>query len=138
MMKGEDPTLMTLRTRLALVLVALVVAPLVAAGVLVLYAVPRAAADRADSLVQGTRSAVTDELRQQCDAVGTAAVVAGRMLGPSSPREATRTAVADGLADWVSVIDRRARPSRRLAPCLKAWSRLRGPTVSPARPADRR
>ena len=50
---------MTLRTRLALVLVALVLAPLVAAAALILYAVPRATADRADSLVIGARSAVT-------------------------------------------------------------------------------
>ena len=40
---------MTLRTRLALVLVALVLVPLVAAAILVLYAVPRAAADRGAS-----------------------------------------------------------------------------------------
>ena len=98
---------MTLRTRLALVLVALVVAPLVAAGVLVLYAVPRATADRADSLVLGARSGITDELKQECDRVATATVVTGRSLGTSTPKRATTNAVEDGLADWVSVIDRR-------------------------------
>ena len=98
---------MTLRTRLALVLVALVIAPLVAAGVLVLYAVPRAAADRADGLVTGARASINDELAQQCDRVATAAVVAGRMLGSETPSAATRTAVEDGLADWVSVVTNR-------------------------------
>ena len=98
---------MTLRTRLALVLVALVLAPLVAAAVLVLYAVPRAAADRADSLVLGARSGVTNDIAQLCDEVGTAAVVTGRMLGSTSPATATRQAVADGLADWISVVDAR-------------------------------
>ena len=88
---------MTLRTRLALVLVALVVAPLVAAGVLVLYAVPRAAAERADSLVTGAGSAITDELTQECDRVATATVVTGRSLGTSSPKRATTDAVDDGL-----------------------------------------
>lgn len=98
---------MTLRTRLALVLVALVLAPLVAVAVLVLYAVPRAAADRADSLVLGARSGVTNDIGQLCGEVGTAAVVTGRMLGSTSPATATRRAVADGLADWVSVVDDR-------------------------------
>ncbi len=98
---------MTLRTRLALVLVALVVAPLVAAGVLVLYAVPQAAAERADNLVTGADSAITDELNQECDRAATAAVATGRSLGTSTPKRATTNAVDDGLADWVSVIDRR-------------------------------
>jgi diguanylate cyclase (GGDEF)-like protein len=95
---------MTLRTRLALVLVALVVAPLVAAGVLVLYAVPRATADRADALVTGAKASISDELAQQCDRVSTAAVVTGRMLGTDKPSRATATAVGDGLADWVAVV----------------------------------
>jgi diguanylate cyclase (GGDEF)-like protein len=99
---------MTLRTRLALVLVALVVVPLIAAGVLVLYAVPRAAADRADSLVTGARAGITDELVQQCDRVGLAAVTTGRMLGNESAAQATRIAVQDGLADWVAVVDDRS------------------------------
>lgn len=98
---------MRLRTRLALVLVALVVVPLVAAAVLVLYAVPRAATDRADSLVVGTRSAVVDDLSRQCDAVTTAAVVTGRGVAATSPRDATRTAVSDDLADWAAAVDRR-------------------------------
>ena len=98
---------MTLRTRLALVLVALVVVPLVAASVLVLYAVPRAAADRATSLVTGARAGVTDELLQQCDRVGTAAVTTGRMLGNGSAARAARIGVQDGLADWVAVVDDR-------------------------------
>jgi diguanylate cyclase (GGDEF)-like protein len=98
---------MRLRTRLALVLVALVLVPLVAAAVLVTVAVPRAAADRADSLVVGTRSAVVDDLTRQCDAVATAAVVVGRGVAATSPTEATRTAVSDQLADWAAVVDRR-------------------------------
>ena len=98
---------MTLRTRLALVLVALVVVPLVAASVLVLYAVPRAAADRADSLVTGARAGIADELVQQCDRVGTASVTTGRMLGTDSAARATRVAVQDGLATWVAVVDDR-------------------------------
>jgi diguanylate cyclase (GGDEF)-like protein len=108
MMMGEDS--MTLRTRLALVLVALVMAPLVAAAALVLYAVPRAAADRADSLVLSTRSAVTDQLSQECDRVASAAVVTARMLADTSPAAATRTTVEDGLADWVGVVDDRGNP----------------------------
>ncbi len=98
---------MTLRTRLALVLVALVLAPLVAAAILVLYAVPRAAADRADSLVLGARSGVTNEISRTCDQVQSAAVVTGRMLGSTSPATATRRVVADGLADWASVVNDR-------------------------------
>ncbi|MCZ3385640.1 MAG: HAMP domain-containing protein [Actinomycetia bacterium] len=98
---------MTLRTRLALVLVALVLAPLVAAAVLVLYAVPRAAADRADSLVVGARSGVTNDISQTCEQVQAAAVVTGRMLGSSSPATATRRVVADGLVDWVAVVNDR-------------------------------
>jgi diguanylate cyclase (GGDEF)-like protein len=98
---------MTLRTRLALVLVALVLVPLVAAAVLVLYAVPRATADRADSLVVGTRSAVVDDLSQRCDDVASAAVVVGRSVALTSPGAATRTAVGDGLADWSAVVDTR-------------------------------
>jgi diguanylate cyclase (GGDEF)-like protein len=98
---------MTLRTRLALVLVALVVAPLVAAGVLVLYAVPRATADRADALVTSANAGVTDELTQQCDRVSTAALVTGRMLATDAPAKAAGTAVRDGLADWVAVVDDR-------------------------------
>ncbi|MCZ3387602.1 MAG: diguanylate cyclase [Actinomycetia bacterium] len=98
---------MTLRTRLALVLVALVLVPLVAAAILVLYAVPRAAADRADTLVLGARSGVTNEISQTCELAQSAAVVTGRMLGSSSPATATRRVVADGLADWVSVVDDR-------------------------------
>ncbi len=98
---------MTLRTRLALVLVALVLVPLVAAAILVLYAVPRAADDRAESLVLGARSVVTNEISQMCDQASTAAVVTGRMLGSTSPATATRRAVSDGLAEWVSVIDER-------------------------------
>ncbi len=98
---------MTLRTRLALVLVALVLAPLVAAAILVLYAVPRAAADRADTLVLGARSGVTNEITRTCDQVQSAAVVTGRMLASTSPATATRRAVADGLADWVSVVNDR-------------------------------
>src|SRR5436189_173691 len=74
---------MTLRTRLALVLVALVMAPLLAAAILVLYAVPRAAGDRADSLVVGALSGVTDELSQQCGAAGTAAEAGGAALTAS-------------------------------------------------------
>ena len=99
--------LMTLRTRLALVLVALVLVPLVAAAILVLYAVPRAAADRADSLVLSARSGVTNEVSRTCDEVQSAAVVTGRTLGSTSPATATRRAVADGLADWVSVVSDR-------------------------------
>ena len=98
---------MTLRTRLALVLVALVVVPLVAASVLVLYAVPRAADARAESAVTGARAGVTDELVQQCDRVETASVTTGRMLATSSSARATRIAVQDGLADWVAVVDDR-------------------------------
>ncbi|MEO8106159.1 MAG: diguanylate cyclase [Actinomycetes bacterium] len=98
---------MTLRTRLALVLVALVLAPLVAAAILILYAVPRATADRADSLVLGARSAVTNDISQMCDQVATAAVVTGRALGSATPASATRQVVADGLADWVSVVNNR-------------------------------
>lgn len=98
---------MTLRTRLALVLVALVLAPLVAAAVLVLYAVPRAAVDRADSLVIGARSGVTNEISQTCDKVQTAAVVVGRMLASDSPAAASRPVVADGMADWVAVVNDR-------------------------------
>ena len=98
---------MTLRTRLALVLVALVLAPLVAAAFLILYAVPRATADRADSLVVGARSAVTNDISQMCDQVATAAVVTGRALGSSAPATATRQVVADGLADRVSVVNNR-------------------------------
>ena len=101
---------MTLRTRLAIVLVALVMAPLVAAGVLVLYAVPRAADDRADALVSGASGGVTDELAQQCDRVATAALVTGRMLATESPGRATRSAVSDGLADWVAVVGDRGIP----------------------------
>ena len=93
---------MTLRTRLALVLVALVLVPLVAAAILVLYAVPTAAADRADSLVARGALGGHDDLVRQCDEVGTAAVVTGRMLGSTSPARATRSAVDDGLADWVA------------------------------------
>ena len=96
---------MTLRTRLALVLVALVVVPLVAAGVLVLYAVPRATAARADALVTGAKASVTDELRQQCDRVSTAALVTGRMLATDPPAKAAGIAVRDGLADWVGVVN---------------------------------
>ena len=96
---------MTLRTRLALVLVALVLVPLVAAAILVLYAVPRAAADRADSLVMGASSAVTNQISQNCEQVATAAVVTGRMLGTSSPAAATRRVVSDGLVDWASVVN---------------------------------
>ncbi len=98
---------MTLRTRLALVLVALVLAPLVAAAALILYAVPRATADRADSLVIGARSAVTNDISQMCDQVATAAVVTGRALGSATPAGATRQVVSDGLADWVSVVNNR-------------------------------
>lgn len=98
---------MTLRTRLALVLVALVLVPLVAAAVLVLYAVPRAAADRTNSLVIGASSAVTNDISQMCDQVATAAVVAGRALGTATPGAATRQVVADGLADWTSVVNNR-------------------------------
>ncbi|MFL6182750.1 MAG: diguanylate cyclase [Actinomycetes bacterium] len=99
---------MTLRTRLALVLVALVVAPLVAAGVLVLYAVPRATADRADALVTSANAGVSDELAQQCDRVSTAALVTGRMLATNAPAKAASVAVRDGLADWVGVVNKRA------------------------------
>jgi two-component system cell cycle response regulator len=98
---------MTLRTRLALVLVALVLVPLVAAAVLVLYAVPRAAADRTDSLVLGARSAVTNDINNMCEQVATAAVVAGRALSAETPTVATRQVVADGLADWASMVDNR-------------------------------
>lgn len=98
---------MTLRTRLALVLVALVLVPLVAAAIVVLYAVPRAAVDRADTLVLGARSGVTNEISHTCDQVQSAAVVTGRMLGSTSPATATRRVVADGLADWVSVVNDR-------------------------------
>ena len=83
---------MRLRTRLALVLVALVLVPLVAAAVLVTYTVPRAAGDRADSLVLGTRSAVVDDLTRQCDAVATAAVVVGRGVASTSPPSSGRGA----------------------------------------------
>src|SRR4051812_4593320 len=100
---------MTLRTRLALVLVALVMAPLLAAAILVLYAVPRATGDRADSLVVGALSGVTDELSQQCDAAGTAAVVAGRGIGVNNPSAAARSTVGDGLADWVGVTNNRGQ-----------------------------
>jgi diguanylate cyclase (GGDEF)-like protein len=129
MMMGEDS--MTLRTRLALVLVALVMAPLVAAAALVLYAVPRAAADRADSLVLSARSGVTDQLSQQCDRVASAAVVTGRLLADSSPAQATRTVVGDGLADWVGVVDDRGNPvatSGELPPGLVTvpWSDCTG------------
>ncbi|HVQ88267.1 MAG TPA: hypothetical protein VMT88_08795, partial [Actinomycetes bacterium] len=58
---------MTLRSRLALVLGVLVLVPLVAAAVLVVYAVPRATNDRADSLVVATRSSVTASIATRCD-----------------------------------------------------------------------
>lgn len=95
---------MTFRTRLALILGALVLIPLVAAAVLVVYAVPRAAQDRADSLVVSTRSSVTAALTNECQRSQVAARSVGRDAAYLSPKAAAHNAVDDGLADWAVLL----------------------------------
>ena len=100
---------MTLRTRLALVLGVLVLVPLVAAAVLVVYAVPRATNDRADSLVVSARSSVTAALASRCERTSVASRAVGRDTAALTPAAAARAAVADGLADWAAVVARSGR-----------------------------
>ena len=100
---------MTFRTRLALILGALVLIPLVAAALLVVYAVPRATQDRADSLVVSTRSSVTAALTTECQRSQVAARSVGRDTAFLSPRAAARNAVDDGLADWAALLSQSGR-----------------------------
>lgn len=100
---------MTFRTRLTLVLGMLVLVPLVAAAVLVVYAVPRATNDRADSLVVSARSSVTAALASRCERTSVAARAVGRDTAALTPVGAARAAVADGLADWAAVVARSGR-----------------------------
>ncbi len=95
---------MTLRSRFALVLGVLVMVPLVAGAVLVVYAVPRATNDRADSLVVSARSSVSSAIQTRCERTAIAARVVGRDTAAVRPQEATRAAVEDGLVDWAAVI----------------------------------
>lgn len=100
---------MTLRSRLALVLGILVLVPLVAAAILVVFAVPRATSDRADSLVVSARSSVTAALTSRCDQTSVAARAVGRDTAAVMPQNAARDAVNDGLADWAAVVARSGR-----------------------------
>lgn len=95
---------MTLRSRLGLVLGVLVLIPLVAAAILVVYAVPRATNDRADSLVVSARSSVTAALASRCEQTSVAARAVGRDTAAVAPQAAARDAVNDGLADWAAVL----------------------------------
>ncbi|MEO8329647.1 MAG: diguanylate cyclase, partial [Candidatus Nanopelagicales bacterium] len=87
-----------------LVVGVLVLIPLVAAAVLVVYAVPRAAQDRADSLVVASRSAVTASIETRCQRTAIAARVVGRDTAATTPAAAASAAVDDGLVDWAAVI----------------------------------
>ena len=100
---------MTLRARLALVLGILVLVPLVAAAVLVVYAVPRATNDRADSTVVSARSSVAAALTARCERTAVAARAVGRSTSAITPQAAARSAVEDGLADWAAVLSNSGR-----------------------------
>jgi diguanylate cyclase (GGDEF)-like protein len=98
---------MTLRSRLMLVLGALVLAPLVAGAVLVTIAVPRAAADRAESTLVAARSGVTQTLITRCGTAGSAVRALARDLGVTDPKSAAQGVVSDGLVDWAAVLDQK-------------------------------
>ena len=100
---------MTLRARLALVLGILVLVPLVAAAVLVVYAVPRATNDRADSTVVSARSSVAAALTARCERTAVAARAVGRSTSAITPGAAARSAVEDGLSDWAAVLSNTGR-----------------------------
>ena len=100
---------MTLRARLALVLGILVLVPLVAAAVLVVYAVPRATNDRADSTVVSARSSVASALTNRCERTSVAARAVGRSTSAITTQAAARAAVEDGLADWAAVLSNSGR-----------------------------
>ncbi|HVQ17750.1 MAG TPA: diguanylate cyclase [Actinomycetes bacterium] len=131
---------MTLRSRLALVLGVLVLVPLVAAAVLVVYAVPRATNDRADSLVVATRSSVVAALATRCERTAVAARSVGRDTAAVTPQAATNAAVSDGLVDWAAVVATSGRfvgesgklpadaPARALGDCQQGTST--GPVVA--------
>ena len=117
---------MTLRWRLTVAFVLVVLVPLLVGLLLVARALPRAVQDRQQAGVSSATELVGQVLQGYCGRAMTAAEEAGRAsttTGTSGAREVARSLVARGLADGIQVRD----PAGRV---LVAAGRL------PSHPAD--
>jgi two-component system, cell cycle response regulator len=140
----------TLRLRLSLAFLLVVIVPLLVAAIVVGRGLPRALDDSADSQVAAARAGAVSFLRQQCDAARLAAevlareAVSGGAPGPAA-QGAARDVVSRGLVDYAVVTDRAGAtlgsagslPSGTPGPDdLGSCSRDEAPTVRLAAIAD--
>jgi two-component system cell cycle response regulator len=140
----------TLRLRLSLAFLLVVIVPLLVAAIVVGRGLPRALDDSADNRVAAARAGAVAFLRQQCDAARLAAEVLAREAvsgGAPAPAAngAARDVVSRGLADYAVVTDRSGAtlgtagslPSGTPGPAdLGSCSRGEAPTIRLAAIAD--
>jgi len=99
----------TLRRRLTIAFGALVLLPLVAGGIFVGWAIPRAADQRAEAALHSAQSSVDASLIARCDRAGIAARSLGQSLALMAPARATRVIVTDRLASYAVIFDQGGR-----------------------------
>ena len=100
---------MTLRRRLTIAFGALVLLPLLAGGIFVSWAIPRAANQRAEAALHSAQSSVDASLVARCDRAGIAARSLGQSLALMPPARAAKSVVADNLASYAVVFDKAGR-----------------------------
>lgn len=99
---------MTLRNRLALAFLAVVLAPLVAVAVLVQSVVPSAAREQRGERLQAEAAAVAQALNALCDRVSALARATALDAAARTPALAATSAVREGGADFAVVRDGQA------------------------------
>jgi hypothetical protein len=89
----------TLRLRLSLAFLLVVIVPLLVAAIVVGRGLPRALDDSADNRIAAARAGAVSFLRQECDAVRLSAEVLAREAAASFPPAATGDAAAAAAAE---------------------------------------